>query len=196
MSFGISITNDSGEVVIDDTYSAFQVRDTVISTGTLSGSVYVHDLTAYAASTLRMVQIPPGGQFYGGGHSNMATSWQVATFKLMVPSYSLVAPTGYGLCVYNSAGALVYTANQDLLAIVGVGQVDNGGSPFYTNSEWFCQTSYLPMIVNVGGINKAYQQGVLRAADGASLSWISRQIGNGPPTIIPPSHVQFLHGIN
>jgi hypothetical protein len=202
MSYGINVTNASGESLFDENTEPYlQTLEVLTISGTpvtYSGETwYGYASSNVTISRIMMIDVPPGGSVLrGAGPYHHVLSWSPAVFRRVVFSYELPAPTGYGAAIYGPSGQLAWSANNESITVEGLATVNQTGPnvSFSTTSDKIALTTRIPLNVPSAGFNLAFLQGVIRNAGGTAYSWRALGTGFGPPYVIGPSPMQFLYG--
>ncbi len=123
MSYGISVVNDSGVIVIDQDYSNY----TQYSSGSIGngGGIVIPNING------ALVFVRGGGTVYvvSGGIPNttmiLKGTFSVVYFIVVVPASSITSLGGYGLDIKRSDGTLAYSSTLVVPTLAGMGFVDS-----------------------------------------------------------------------
>jgi len=119
MAYGINIVNDSGYVQIDENYSNYSL----IASGTAASGTRIYYPSGYSANNaIFMMRGAYGAKIYKYGRDLTYTEIRGATFEYKIYGKTTDASqstSGFGLKVFNSAGACTFNSLDSTLRIQG-----------------------------------------------------------------------------
>jgi hypothetical protein len=196
MSFGISVVNTGGVVVIDNDYSNYAVfaEGTIASGSAPLTTIYPDELIFYTIDT-------------NGGEASFAifeNIWYASgAFRyIRVRPLSSVAPgpESYGIRVFDSQNKTVFDSSSKYIKPVGMySYLPFGGTTNYTlpapsagKKLWFSGQVFKFIEVQDTGSNSgdAYCTGLIRNSQ-TSWSMSGQFISSGPPATFGNSHASF-----
>lgn len=133
MSYGLSITNSAGEVVIDDTYAPlYTLNESVLTISQINAK--------FTTGTLLFFKLGVGDHmlidYLGGTYSSNQSS--ILTRELAFVE-DLPASSGYGLEVYDAGGNRVFTDNGTLTPVTEIVDLFD---PVTTTDPWMSFSTY------------------------------------------------------
>lgn len=194
MSFGISISNTSGNVIIDSNFPQIPVLYSGSATGTgtsmNTGSVTVYFPASVSnpilavrprnLNTWLFVVVVNNDSFIFKSDSGSIIDWKVFDGN----GSAWDSPSGYGACIYDQNGTLIYntTNNQPFIKSI---QTILTSTQLYgpgTNDNVFIRTLTVPFAAYDGGLPFIFSTGLVPASvlanpgsviHGTALKWTS-----------------------
>jgi len=144
MSYGIKITNQADEIIIDSEYPVMVLENETTLTGTpISGTPFYEypfsaggDLTFFDCTT---TQANDGVMLLSNRVRSRQSSLAVRTAANIRDVH---APGGYGFETYDSSGNITYSANQSLFVVKGLAEL----STSHEHGNWVCPLESRPRI--------------------------------------------------
>jgi len=185
MSFGINIKNTNGDLLIDQTLTAYMLSDSgTVSGQDIGGGYYLYERGVEVPNIREVFIQCDVGEFLGTSTTGFVSTQSTIDYRALKLAKDLPDPTGYGLIVYDDLGQKVWFANGSVAIMDSSAKIDVSGS-YTSSSDWVYITTVLPYYTFGGGAYRSLVQGVRRTTS-SNYDWAAENDSLGPSLTVGP----------